>query len=117
MKIRSKILTISMLSAATLMSFEYLKAETVLSNLSRGQRGPDLMPGNFQLEANQFMTGSSGPFLVNFVTLSASIPSGNQLSLSIYGDNNGQMGANLLGTFTQQQIGHGTGNYTFAAPD
>ena len=106
-----------MLSAATLMSIENLKAETVLSNLSRGQRGPDPMPGNFQLEANQFMTGPSGPSLINFVTLSASIPSGSQLTLSIYGDNNDQIGANLLGTFTQQQSGHGTDNYTFAAPN
>jgi hypothetical protein len=99
------------------MAFNVVNAETVLSNLTRSQRGPDLISANFQMEANEFMTGQTGPFLLNSITLSASIPAGSHMVLSIYTDNGGQIGGYSLGTFTQQQAGHGQDNYTFAAPD
>lgn len=101
---------------ATCVTFALANSATatnVLSNLTRPVRGPDPIPYIGSALANAFVTGSSDPLLLDSVTLDAEIAPGNALEVNICNDIGGRIGDIVLGTWTQQQAGHGNDDYRF----
>ena len=88
-------------------------ATNTLSNLSSPVRGSDPVPYIGSAIANAFVTGPSSPLLLDFATLDANIAPGNGLALNIYKNIGGQIAGSTLGTWSQEQAGHGSDDYMF----